>query len=443
MSELDRLVGELVGWLRIPSISIGGRDEVGLHAAAEWALRRVHDAGGSGELVPTSCGAPLVVGELRSARADAPTVLIYGHYDVQGPGDLAAWESPPFEPEIRDGHLYARGACDDKGNFLPLLHVACAMSAAGELPVHVRVLIEGSEEADADDVDQWVLADERGADCALVFDVHGFDRETPALTVAARGMVFATVEVRTGELPVHSGMFGGAALNAVHALHAALTGVMPGLDGRLPAPLRAGVAPLTVEERTALPPLPDGARALTDAGAVPADARAAAELYERTTADASLDVHLVEGGAARTIVPDAARAELSVRLAPDQEPRAITEALEALLRAGLPAGVTMTIDVDVTPPVRFDPTTPALAIARGALARAVGRPAALVRTGGSIPVLSAFAERGIPTVLSGFSLPDDNMHAPNERIAIAGLEQALRAARALYEDLGALRRTDS
>ena len=169
--------------------------------------------------MPTPGGAPLVVGELRSARKNARTVMIYGHYDVQDPGDPADWTSPPFEPTVRDGRLYARGATDDKGNFLPLLHVACAMAKAGELPVHVRVLIEGAEETGSDDVGEWVRQDARGADAVIVFDSGMIDADTPALTLATRGMVFAHVEVRTGTQPAHSGMYGGAALNAFHALH--------------------------------------------------------------------------------------------------------------------------------------------------------------------------------------------------------------------------------
>ena len=223
--ELDALIHEAADWLRIPSVSAGARNDTALLEAARWAQRRVLDAGGQCELVDTPGGAPLVVGELRAAREDAPTVLIYGHYDVQDPGDEGLWTTPPFEPDIRDGRLYARGACDDKGNFLPLLRVACAMAEAGELDVHVRVLIEGAEESGADDVNAWVLADERGADCALVFDSAMLDPHTPAVTVATRGIVFATLEVRTGERIAHSGLFGGAALNAFHALHA----VIPGL----------------------------------------------------------------------------------------------------------------------------------------------------------------------------------------------------------------------
>ena len=324
---MDSLIHEAADWLRIPSISAGARNDAALLEAAQWAQRRVLDAGGECELVDTPGGAPLVVGELRAAREDAPTVLIYGHYDVQDPGDDALWTTPPFEPDIRDGRLWARGACDDKGNFLPLLHVACAMAEAGELGVHVRVLVEGAEETGGTDVNDWVEADERGADCAIVFDAPMLDPETPALTVATRGMVFAHLTVRTGERPAHSGIYGGAALNAMHALHTVLAAVLPGPDGRLPEPLRAGVEPPTSEERAAWDALPAGADVLAEAGARPADSAAGDEYYLRTTADASLDVHRLAGGDTRTIVPPVVHCDLSVRLAPGQDPPAIEAAL--------------------------------------------------------------------------------------------------------------------
>jgi acetylornithine deacetylase/succinyl-diaminopimelate desuccinylase-like protein len=437
--DLDALIHEVADWLRIPSVSAGDRNEAALAEAARWAQRRVLDAGGTCELADTPGGAPLVVGELRAAREDAPTVLVYGHYDVQDPGDESLWTTPPFEPDIRDGRLYARGACDDKGNFLPLLHVACAMAEAGELDVHVRVLVEGAEESGTDDVNQWILADERGADCAIVFDAAMLDPHTPAVTVALRGIVFATLEVRTGERIAHSGLFGGAALNAFHALHAALARVLPGPDGRLPEDLRVGVEPPTPEELASWDSLPDGATVLAEAGARPADARAAAEFYTRTTADASLDVHRIAGGDARTIVPPTASCDLSVRLAPGQDPPEIAAALEALLRDGRPEGAELELTTVLAAPSSFDPGTEALRLARGALARACGRDAVLIRSGGSIPALAAFAERGIPTLVSGFALPQDNFHAPDESYAISSLDLGRRSARALYEDLSRLR----
>jgi len=438
-AELDALIHEAADWLRIPSVSAGERNEPALLEAAQWAQRRVIAAGGTCELVDTPGGAPLVVGELRAARAEAPTVMVYGHYDVQDPGDEALWTSPPFEPDIRDGRLYARGACDDKGNFLPLLHVACELADAGALPVHVRVLVEGAEETGSEDVNDWVLADERGADCAIVFDAGMVDAETPAITVGTRGIVFATLELRTGEKIAHSGLYGGAALNAFHALHAVLGAVLPRPDGRLPEELRAGVEPPSAEELASWASLPDGAAVLAEAGARPSDANAAAELYTRTTADASLDVHRIQGGAPRTIVPPTAGCDLSVRLAPGQDPAEIAGALEGLLRGALPEGAELAFSADCAHPSRFDPALPPLRIARDALARACGREPALIRIGGSLPVLAAFAQRGMPAIVSGFGLPQDAFHAPDESFALSSLELGRRSAHALYEDLAALR----
>jgi acetylornithine deacetylase/succinyl-diaminopimelate desuccinylase-like protein len=437
-AELDALIHEAAEWLRIPSISAGPRNEAALHEAATWAQRRVLAAGGTCELVDTPGGAPLVVGELRAARADAPTVMIYGHYDVQDPGDEADWTTPPFEPDIRDGRLYARGACDDKGNFLPLLHVACALADAGELPVHVRVLVEGAEETGSDAVGDWVLADERGADCAVVFDVGMLDADTPALTVGTRGIVFARLDVRTGERPAHSGLYGGAALNAFHVLQKILGAVLPGPRGRLPEPLRAGIELPSPEELATWDALPPGAQVLAEAGARPADERAAAEFHTRTMADASLDVHRIEGGAPRTIVPAVAGCDLSVRLAPGQDPGEIAGTLESLLRDALPAGAELELSCVTNHPSRFDPALPPLRIARAALARACGREPVLIRSGGSLPVLAAFHRRGIPAIVSGFALPQDNFHAPDESFALVSLELGRRTARALYEDLAAL-----
>jgi acetylornithine deacetylase/succinyl-diaminopimelate desuccinylase-like protein len=435
--ELDALIHEATDWLRIPSISAGARNEAALRSAAEWAQRRVLAAGGTCDLVDTPSGAPLVVGELKAVREGAPAVLVYGHYDVQDPGDLADWTTPPFEPDIRDGRLYARGACDDKGNFLPLLHVACAMADAGELPVNVRVLIEGSEETGATEVNDWVAADERGADCAIVFDTAMVDAETPALTVSTRGMVFAHLTVRSGERIAHSGLYGGAALNAMHALHAVLGAVLPGAEGRVPDALREGIEPPTEAERAAWASLPDGAAVLADAGATPADARAAAEFYERTTAEASIDVHRITGGETRTIVPPEVRCDLSVRLAPGQDPATIESALQSLLRGALPAGAELELKTGTAAPSRFDPETAALRIARDALARACDREPVLLRSGGTLPILASFAARGIPTIVSGFGLPQDNFHAPDESFSLDSLELGRRSARALYEDLGA------
>jgi acetylornithine deacetylase/succinyl-diaminopimelate desuccinylase-like protein len=365
--------------------------------------------------------------------------MIYGHYDVQDPGDPGEWASPPFEPTVRDGRLYARGATDDKGNFLALLHVACALARAGELPVHVRVLIEGAEETGSDDVGEWVRADPRGADAVIVFDSGMVDAATPALTLATRGMVFAHVEVRTGTQPAHSGMYGGAALNAFHALHRALAAVLPGPDGKLPEPLRAGVNPPSELEIAGWAKLPPGEGELAQVGARPSDPAATAEFYVRTTAEPSLDVHRIEGGQARTIVVPVASADLSVRIVGGQRSEEIARNLEQLLRDALPDGAELVFSADRAEASAFDPEHPALVAARRALERATGAEPALVRTGGTLPILAAFAERGIPAIVSGFSLPDDALHAPNESYRLVAFEQGEKAARALYEELAGLR----
>ncbi len=433
------LLDEAKDWLSIPSISAGARDEESLRHAAAWAIQRVRRAGGTAEMVATPGGAPLVVGELRSAKKNAPTVMIYGHYDVQDPGDLELWDSPPFEPTIRDGRLYARGATDDKGNFLPLLFVACELAKAGALPVHIRVLIEGAEETGSDDVGEWVRADTRGADAVIVFDSGMVDADRPALTLATRGMVFAHLEVRTGTQTAHSGMYGGAALNAFHALHKILAAVLPGPDGKLPEPLREGVKAPSKAEIDSWATLPTGDHELAGVGARPSDATAAEQFYIRTTAEPSLDVHKIEGGQARTIVVPVATADLSVRLVGGQRSEVIAANLEGLLRDALPAGAELSVSFDRAEPSAFDPALPALQAAVRALERSTGVAPALVRSGGTLPVLAAFSERGIPAIVSGFSLPDDNLHAPNESFRLVALDQGAAAARALYEELAKLR----
>src|SRR5918995_6549734 len=242
---------ELEDWLRIPSVSTGGGDAAALDRACDWVLERIEAAGGTAERGVVNGSHPMAVGELSAASPDAPTVLSYGHYDVQDPGPADAWKSPPFEPTERDGRLYARGAADDKGNFLPLLHVACELARAGELPVNVRFLVEGEEEIGSESVLRHLELGQQRADCALVFDSLMADARTPAISVAARGLVQSRIEVRTGERDLHSGLYGGAVLNARHVLVGVLSAVMPDASGRVRAELAAGGAGASGNEREA------------------------------------------------------------------------------------------------------------------------------------------------------------------------------------------------
>jgi acetylornithine deacetylase/succinyl-diaminopimelate desuccinylase-like protein len=435
---MDDLFDQLLDWLRIPSISTGGGDPAEIERAAEWGAAHVRRAGGEAQLVRIGAGNPLVVGDLKANRAGAPTVLIYGHYDVQGPGDLSAWTSPPFEPEVRDGRLYARGAGDDKGNFWPLLAAACDLAAAGELPVDVRVVVEGEEEAGSESIAEWIRADERGADAAIVFDSGMADDHTPAITVGLRGLVMAHIEVRTGVRDLHSGIYGGSALNALHVLHRMIGAIVPAPDGAIREELLAGVRPPAEAERISWERLPPGTQVLSEVGGRPAYPGAADEYYERNGAYPSVEINQVVGGEPRTVVPAFAHAAVSIRLAPGQRAEEIRPVAERLLRDAAPADADVTIEWQLADPSLFEPDLPALVLAAQALEHATGTPPALVRSGGSIPVVAEFAARGIPTIVSGFTLPDDAFHAPDESFLVANLELGARAGRELLLALAAL-----
>ncbi|MEA2486374.1 MAG: hypothetical protein QOF16_28 [Actinomycetota bacterium] len=436
----QRLLDELVEWLSIPSISSGGGDPEDLLRAAQWAEARIRRAGGDAE-VQTAGGNPLVVGELRCKDPDAPTVLIYGHYDVQSPDPLDAWTTPPFEPTTRDGRLYARGAADDKGNFYPLLYVACELAAAGELPVNVRILIEGEEEVGGTSAADWVESDPRGAACAIVFDSDMLDEHTPAITLGARGMVAARIDVRTAPRDLHSGMYGGSVYNAVHVLHGMLAAVLPGPDGRLRDELRAGIQDPTPEELVAWKELPQGDDVIAEVGAKPLTDHSGAEYYPRNWGDSSIDVTGFGGGDAvqlRTIVPAFAQAKVAMRLAPGQDSAEMARVLEGLLRDAAPEAADIDLSFGYADAAVFDPRDPALVIAKEALEAACGTAPALVRTGGSLPVLAAFARQGIPTIFSGFALAQDAFHAPDESYRLESLRLGEASARELYARLSSL-----
>jgi acetylornithine deacetylase/succinyl-diaminopimelate desuccinylase-like protein len=431
---------ELEDWLRIPSVSTGGGDGPALMRACDWVCERIEAAGGSAEAVTLDGGHPMAVGELRAARPGAPTVLSYGHYDVQGAGPLELWDSPPFEPTERDGRLYARGAADDKGNFLPLLHVACDMARAGELPVNVRFLVEGEEEIGSPSVMKRLAGGEDEADCAIVFDSLMADERTPAIDVGARGLAQASIEVRTARRDLHSGLYGGAVLNAAHVLVAMLNAVAPDAEGRARPELSAGVAPVTAAERESWVLLPSGGDTIAAAGAAEVTPGAAEEFWDRTGAAPAVDVNMIEVGEPRTIVPSVARGHVSVRLAPGQDAAQVGAELERLLRAAAPPGAELAIRLSLADPALFDASDPALQLASAAMERACGRPAAFVRLGGTLPLLAVLAERGITSIVSGFALPDDAFHAPNESYRLESLRMGEAAARELYAALAELGR---
>ncbi|MEA2168934.1 MAG: hypothetical protein QOF76_2234 [Solirubrobacteraceae bacterium] len=433
----DPLLDDLLDWLRIPSISTGGGKPEDLQRAAQWACERIDGAGGDAKLLITH-GNPIAYGEFKAGAADAPTVLIYGHYDVQSIGDPDAWRSDPFEPELRDGRLYARGASDDKGNFWPLLYAACELHKAGELPVNVRVAIEGEEEAAGVSIAEWLREDEGPADCAIVFDSGMVDERTPAITLGLRGMVFASVTVRTGVRDLHSGMYGGSVLNAAHVLHRMLANVLPGADGIPNADLRAGVAPPDPAELDSWKALPPGDQVISEVGGRPVSPDAGTRFYERNGADTAVELNEFVSGEPRTIVPATAKASVSVRLAPGQDSATVKATLERLLRQDVPAGADVEIGFETGEPSLFDVNDPAIQLAAEGMRKATGMTPAFVRSGGSIPIVAEFAAKGIPTIVSGFGLPADDIHAPNESYRVESLRMGETTAREMYRSLARL-----
>src|SRR5262245_11614171 len=433
---------ELAEFLRIPSISADPAHAGHVEEAGEWVCNFVREAGGEASLVDWQ-GQPLAVGEIAASSANgAPTVLCYGHFDVQPPDPLELWESEPFEPEVRDGYLYGRGAADDKGQLYMLLAAARELAAAGELPVNVRFACDGEEETGGHSIVEFIAADDRGADAAVIFDGGMIRRDVPAFNVATRGLVYFHLTLRSGERDLHSGLFGGAALNAAHALVRALEPLLA-QDGRLPEPLRAGLVPPTEEELAGWRELPPGVDELAEAGARPSDPRAADEFYLRTFAEPSLDINGFESGSPhlqKTVVPVVAVANVSIRLAPGQDPDVIGPTLERLLRESAPAGAELEIEcLSSSPPGLVPPDGRAIKLGQDAFERVVGRRPALIRSGGTLPIVPALGNKGIPAIVTGFSLPDAQIHSPNERLVADYVPLGIATAREVFRELAAIR----
>jgi len=426
---------ELAEFLRIPSISADPAHADDVKRAGTWVCDFIRAAGGDCELVDWH-GQPLAIGELRaSTGADAPTVLCYGHFDVQPPDPLELWESDPFEPEIRGDYLYGRGTVDDKGQLYMLLAAARELAAAGELPVNVRFCCDGEEETGGHSIVEFLEADERGAGAAVIFDSGMIRRDVPAFNLATRGMAYFHVTLRTGERDLHSGMYGGAALNAAHALIRTLDALIAH-DGTLAEPLRRGIAVPTAEELAGWAQLPTGADELADQGARPKDERAAEDFYLRTFAEPALDVNGIATGSPllqKTVLPAEAVANVSIRLAPGQKVEEIAPEVERLLREAAPAGAELEVELwSSSPPGLVPPDAKAVQLGLDAFERALGTRPALIRTGGTLPIVPALADNGIPTVITGFGLPDSQIHSPNERLVAAYVPLGIAAARELF-----------
>jgi len=428
---------DLTEFVRIPSVSADPAHDGDVRKAGEWVCDFVRRAGGEAELRDWH-GHPLALGEFRasSGDGDAPTVICYGHFDVQPPAPLELWESDPFEATLRDERLYGRGIADDKGQLFMLLKAAEELSARGELPVNLRICCDGEEESGGHSIVEFLEADERGGDACVIFDAGMLKRGVPLFNLSTRGLVYFHLRVNTGRRDLHSGIFGGAALNALNALDQILAAVLP-KDGRAPEPLRAGIAPPTPAELAGWAELTPGAEELAGQGARPADPAAAAEFYLRTFAEPSVDVNGIEGGSPhlqKTVLPVEAHANVSIRLAPGQDPDRISGEFERLLREAAPEGAELAVEsLASSPPGLVDPDSPVVQLGLDAFERAVGTRPLLVRSGGTLPIVPALADKGIPTILTGFALPDSNIHSPNENLLAEYLPLGVRAASELYK----------
>lgn len=431
----------LFALLSIPSVSVEDSAVSDMVNAAELCAAEIEIAGGGASVVETA-RYPLVTGSVPASNrsGDVPRVLIYGHYDVQSADPIEDWLSPPFEPAIRGGYLYGRGTNDDKGQLFALLVAVQRLRTAGRLPVDIEFLIDGEEEIGGTSAPEYLSTHEGDLAAGVIFDAPMLGPRRPALYVASRGIVQVRVDVRTGRSDAHSGHFGGAAQNAAHVLVQILAGVLP-RGGRLPPPLQQGVVSVTEEERQAWSDLPSGEELLLEAGLTPADPTAADEFYSRTTALPAVDVHTLDCGGARpkTVVASHASATLSVRLAPGQSATRIGDALRTLLLNAAPSGGGIEVHNLISAnPALIDPADPLIRRAQQVVGAETGWTPRLARLGGTVPVLAALSERGVPTVLTGFHEADDATHGPNERISLDALRAASKAAAAILAATGSL-----
>jgi len=442
----DRFLEELRDYLRIPSISTDPAYAEEVDRCSRFLTEKMGAAGLTAERIETD-GHPLVYAEWGDAKGK-PTVLFYGHYDVQPPDPVEEWSSPPFEPTVSDGRLVARGATDDKGqSYTHLKAVESMLRVRGELPVNVKFLVEGEEESGGQSIEAYVRRDggERlGCDCVVISDTSMFARGQPSLLYGLKGLAYVELRVRGPNRDLHSGTFGGAVQNPLNALATILAALRDSRSGRVLIPgFYDAVRPLEDWERREFAALPfDEETYRRDLGV---DVLAGEEGYttlERVWARPTLDLNGIWGGyqgaGAKTVLPGKAGAKLSMRLVPDQEPQHVVAALRAFVETLAPPGVTVELqEMHGARPVLVEPSGPFMEAAYEALEAEWGRRPVKVREGGSIPIVGTFAEvLDAPVLLMGFGLTDDRLHAPNEKLDLENFYGGIRSIVRLLDGLG-------
>jgi acetylornithine deacetylase/succinyl-diaminopimelate desuccinylase-like protein len=423
----ERFLEGLKTFLKIPSISALPAHRADVRGAAEFVANELREMGmRSVEIIQGKENQhPLVYAEWLEAPGK-PTLLLYGHYDVQPPDPLEEWKSPPFVPTFRDQNIYARGASDDKGQtYLVLKAVEGFLKTDGKLPINIKFLIEGEEETGGEHIEQYVAAhpDRLKADAALICDTEMFAPELPTLTTGLRGLVYTEIEARGAGHDLHSGTYGGAAPNPFQALAEIITG-LKGRDGKIRIPgFYKRVQKPSAKELQAWKQLPFNEKEYLkkEVGAPALVGEKGFSVLERTWARPTLEVHGIRGGftgeGAKTVIPAVATAKISMRLVPDMRPQEVIRQYSAYVKKLTPKGIKTSVRVLSSAPASVVSTESRyIAAAANALEQVFGKKTVYMRSGGSIPIVGVFLKHaGIPSVLMGFGLPDDNLHAPNEK----------------------------
>ncbi len=440
----ERNVEELKDLLRIPSISADSNYISSVQEAAEFVCKQLAESGCDAEIVETA-GHPIVFGSW-TKKPGAPTVLVYGHYDVQPPDPLDEWVTPPFEPDVRDGNIYARGATDDKGQmYTHIKSVQGWLQTVGELPVNVKFIIEGEEEVGSDNLDKFIEANKEKCACdvAVVSDTSQYAPGMPAITYGLRGIMCCEVNLHGPNQDLHSGVFGGSIANPVNAL-AMLIGKLIDTEGRIQIPnFYDGVLPLTEEERTAFANLPfEESEYLGNLGVSATFGEEGFTTLERRWARPTCDVNGIVGGytgeGPKTIVPAKATAKISCRLVPNQQESNVVQNLESFLRENCPPGLKLEFKHwHGCPAVVCDMNSPYMQAAKVAIEKGFGTAPVMIREGGSIPVVGTFKELlDVDTLLLGWGQNTDNLHSPNEKFSLEAFQQGTLSSAWLWNELG-------
>ena len=440
----DRYVDELKEYLAIPSISALPQHSADVRRAADWTAQALRNAGVQSVKVIETPGHPAVFGEWLGAPGK-PTILFYGHYDVQPVDPVNLWTTPPFEATVRDGEIYARGAADDKGQvFMHIKAIEAFMKKAGGLPVNMKVLIEGEEEVGSEHLDDFIRAHkaELASDVVVISDSPMFDRGIPSICYGLRGLVYFQLDVRGTKTDLHSGSFGGAVANPAFVL-AQMLAQMKDRGGRVKIPgFYDAVRPLSDAERAEWKKLPfNETRYKKELGAPRLFGESGYTTLERVWARPTFEVNGLlsgfTGDGAKTVLPAVSMAKVSMRLVPDQDPDTIAELFERFVKKICPA----TVELSVTrmhggKPWMTEFDNKYVRAAGRAIEAGFGRAPVFNREGGSIPVVSTFqTELGVPSVLFGVGLPDENAHAPDEKLDLGNFHNGILASAHLYREI--------